>query len=339
MDISEADERWKKVRRIWADKENIWLYTIVGFVAGILVAPFFATSEDILGSLFPEIAGIVFTILVINHFNELRATRLEKEALILQMGSPDNAHAVEAVRILRIREWGWHDDTSLEGKLFPFANLEGAYLGWCNLQKTRFEGANLAKTTFYHANLKDANFKKANMTSAFLIGANLENAQLAETNLKNASFGSSVPNEVRFSLLQHLDSVGRKGMKGARNDSTANLCNASLYKADLTEAYLGNAILDNVDLSYANLLNAWGSFLIPLKYKELQNTSKLLGATMPNGQRYDGRLNLKGDLEFAKIVMKVDVNDPIDMAKFYGVSLEIYQEGQLWAKESLSEVK
>jgi hypothetical protein len=53
----------------------------------------------------------------------------------------------------------------------------------------------------------------------------------------------------------------------------------------------------------------------------------LFGAIMPDGGTYDGRYNLKGDLEFARWG-QVDIDDPVEMAEFFGVSLEDYLEGQ-----------
>jgi hypothetical protein len=48
---------------------------------------------------------------------------------------------------------------------------------------------------------------------------------------------------------------------------------------------------------------------------------------MPDGGTYDGRYHLKGDLDFARWG-QVEVDDPVAMAEFFGVSLKEYLEGQ-----------
>jgi hypothetical protein len=53
---------------------------------------------------------------------------------------------------------------------------------------------------------------------------------------------------------------------------------------------------------------------------------------MPNGETYDGRYNLPGDLEFARWG-QVDINDPQAVANFLRVSLETYQRGQELGKQ------
>ena len=49
---------------------------------------------------------------------------------------------------------------------------------------------------------------------------------------------------------------------------------------------------------------------------------------MPDGDIYDGRYNLEGDLEFARWWGRAIAEDHQAMAYFYGVSLETYIRGQ-----------
>ncbi len=101
------------------------------------------------------------------------------------MGSPDNAFAVEAVRILRVR--GWLTDGSLREKDFREANLQRA-----NLEKADLQGANFSWADMREANLTEANLKWANLggvkfekltsnapRAATLWYADLQNATLA----------------------------------------------------------------------------------------------------------------------------------------------------------------
>jgi hypothetical protein len=127
----------------------------------------------------------------------------------------------------------------------------------------------------------------------------------------------------------------------------ANLRGASLHKVDFHQARLQSADLSGVDLSNAKLTRAklMGADLAGANlagadmYKvnltgakhlttaQLSLAKRLFGAIMPDGGTYDGRYNLKGDLEFARWG-QVDVDDPVAMAEFFGVSLEDYLEGQ-----------
>ena len=104
--------------------------------------------------------------------------------------------------------------------------------------------------------------------------------------------------------------------------SRANLSGAKLTRINLQGANLSHAILQGADLFKANLLEARN-----LTDQQLASAKRLYGATMPNNEPYDGRYNLPGDLEFARWG-RVDIDDPVAMANFLGVSLEVYLNGQ-----------
>ena len=55
---------------------------------------------------------------------------------------------------------------------------------------------------------------------------------------------------------------------------------------------------------------------------------------MPDGSRYDGRYNLKWDLEILKLSFGERLTPQLS-AEFYGVSIEAYQRGQEWARQNL----
>ena len=81
-----------------------------------------------------DLVGIDLAVLIIDNANQMLATRQEKKRLILQMGSPDNAFAIEAVRMLRSKRWltdGSLRRAYLPGANLPGANLEGAKLRGC----------------------------------------------------------------------------------------------------------------------------------------------------------------------------------------------------------------
>jgi len=106
------------------------------------------------------------------------------------------------------------------------------------------------------------------------------------------------------------------------NLSMADLSRAKLARADLQGADFSETNLENASLYKANLQDARN-----LTDEQFLKVKRLWGATMPDGRVYDGRYELKGDIEFSKWA-KVDVDDPEAMAYFYGVSLETYMLGQ-----------
>jgi uncharacterized protein YjbI with pentapeptide repeats len=158
-------------------------------------------------------------------------------------------------------------------------------------------------------------------------------------------------------VLETLDELRRGGWltDGSLNRNslcnvhmeTADLSGASLHKADLHQARLQFADLKDADLSEAKLTrsrlmgaNLGGANLsgadmykvnltgaTNLTAAQLRRAKRLFGAILPDGSTYDGRYQLNGDLEFAAWG-QVDVNDAQAMAKFFGVSLEVYLEGQ-----------
>jgi hypothetical protein len=108
----------------------------------------------------------------------------------------------------------------------------------------------------------------------------------------------------------------------------ANLQKTRLGKADLSGANLTDANLEGADLDQSKLQGARVSL------EQLAQANRLRGTTMPGGERYDGRFNLLGDLHDAEEA-GTSLSDPAAMAAYYGVALEEYLAGQLWAQEHL----
>lgn len=137
---------------------------------------------------------------------------------------------------------------------------------------------------------------------------------------------------LRFVHLQSADLSGADlckcdlGMADLKwsNLEDCNLQGTRLIKADLRGANLAGANLNGTHLAHANLQGASN-----LSNVQLAQASRLQGAMMPDGSRYDGRFNLVGDLANARFANR-DANNPAEMADFYGVSLEEYQAGQVW---------
>lgn len=108
----------------------------------------------------------------------------------------------------------------------------------------------------------------------------------------------------------------------------SNWKEGNLYQADLRNTDLTNARVDLADFVQANLEGS------TLSDAQLATTWTMHGATMPDGSRYNGRFNLPGDYRYA-VRSGVDVTSPEAIAKWYGVPLQDYLDGQQWAKANL----
>jgi uncharacterized protein YjbI with pentapeptide repeats len=156
--------------------------------------------------------------------------------------------------------------------------------GWLEdgtLMNARLSGANLEGADLRHADLRVARLFRANLKNAGLYRADLERAQLRAAKLQGARLGS------------------------------ANLRWANLAGANLREAYLSGVMLVGANLLKANLKDARG-----LSDSRLADCHCLRGATLPDGSKYDGRFNLKGDLDLAR-KDGVDTDNPEMMARWY----------------------
>jgi hypothetical protein len=152
------------------------------------------------------------------------------------------------------------------------------------------EDGSLCKVSFYQANLNEARLFLANLEQTDFTRANLTNADLKWVNLRNANLNSA---NLANSML-----IG------------ANLFKARLSRANLGGAYLIDADLQEADLTEATLTNAclWGANLRGARVTEhqLRKAIMLHGTIMPDGDIYDGRFNLAGDVALANETKVVD---------------------------------
>lgn len=127
MNMPEFQQRQREIKEIWADKENIWLYALLGFFVGLslgqLVRSGF-TLLNIIESLFPEAVGILVTVTIIERWNERRSKQELKQQLMRQLRSVDKGFALNALEELKAMD-ALHDGT-LVGGSFYYANLPGA---------------------------------------------------------------------------------------------------------------------------------------------------------------------------------------------------------------------
>ena len=145
----------------------LFLLGVSGFASWINSIP----GGTIIYELRTELIGIGIAVFILGNAGDYMNRQAEKKRLILQMGSPDNGFAIEAVRQLNVR--GWVEDGSLSKVDFRKANLAGANLVQADLSGSNFNQANLNGANMYGANLI-----KTRLGGADLRGANLNGAKL-----------------------------------------------------------------------------------------------------------------------------------------------------------------
>ncbi len=138
-------------------------------------------------------------------------------------------------------------------------------------------------------------------------------------------------NSVACAAIEELRVMGKlqDGTLRKRDFRGANWRDANLYKADLSGCDLENVDLRGADLIYATLTGA------KVSDEQLRYAAKLRYAHMPDGTRYDGRYNLKGDLLLAQRE-RITLDSPEEVATFYKVPMQTYTDGQSWAKAHLA---
>jgi len=132
-----------------------------------------------------ELIGIGITILILGNASQYIQIKQEKSRLILQMGSPDNSFAQEAVRQLRAQ--GWLYDGTTNGVYLRKANLIGVDLSEAHLEKADLWMANLNGSHMGYSHLERANLYLVNLGSAFLHNTNLKGVDLSNGLLKGAN--------------------------------------------------------------------------------------------------------------------------------------------------------
>ncbi len=177
-------------QNVWQEERDIrkkyrYFYEILGGVVlvslGILIGLTVFNDERIsyFINIFTTGLGFLFSVFVFDVIVRRRGEQSYKKALILQMGSPSNDFATEAVRILRNQNWLF--DGSLENANLERSDLRGAHLEDAMLRGVNLNTANLQKTTLYASDLR----------GAWLIGAHLEGAVLHSAKLQEARLGAA----------------------------------------------------------------------------------------------------------------------------------------------------
>jgi uncharacterized protein YjbI with pentapeptide repeats len=231
--------------------------------------------HDYYASVSTELASIALTVLIVDKLYQQRNIEREKRDLILQMGSPDNAFAREAVRRLRAQGWLTDGRTLHQAPLFQ-ANLTGADLVDATLSQADLCIANLHAANLMMANLHKADLAGADLSEAILMGADLVWALLTGANLDDADLSAANLSGANLSKakLQRANLVGAD-LSGT-DLSSANLSSANLFRADLSGADLSKANLSRADLSEAKVTD-----------EQLAQAASLKGVIMPDGAKHE----------------------------------------------------
>jgi len=307
--------------------------------------------SDFYANIAVDCLSIAFAIFVIDQINERREQREFKAQLLRELGSTDNGIALQAVA--QLRENGWLTDGSLRGRVYNRANLQYAYLADADLEEVDLSGANLEEADLTKANLSKARLYKANMRNAdlsetclegaYLERADLRGADLVETKLQGAWLVRADLRKASFSFADMSGATLYKAQLQNALFEADNLADAKLVKARLQGAAMSGVKLIGADLTGAKLEGVWfdGADMQDAKgigYEHLSNAFTLRYAVMPDGVRYDGRLNLAGDAIMLDDYELDEDEEPLNKesdefkATWYGVSLETYLSGQEWSR-------
>lgn len=175
-------------------------------------------------------------------------------------------------------------------------NIDLSLANWENVGLI-LENASLANAILKSSNLRYAWLYNINFESADLRWANIENANIFKTNFNGTDFYHTNFNYTNF------------------------------YKTDLRNTFLKKSTFKMANILESNLADA------KIEMHQLAKANRLRGSIMPNSARYNGCLNLIGDIEDAK-EKGINVNISQNMANWYVVSIEEYEDGQKWANEN-----
>lgn len=282
---AKRDTKRPLLKRLWEDYQAI--YRILAGVCLVLLgmylgAVLFASDGGYFTNLYTEAIGIAVTVFVLDGLNRWRdrqqSEQDKKKNLIRNIGSPDNATALNAAR--ELVENRWLQDGCLNGANLTNANLEGATLYQAKLRAATLAGAIL----------KNASLEESDLEGAVFIKADLHNADLREANLSQAvaQFADFSKAKLEFALMKNAMMTGVNLQQAQLDEADlqfanlaeADLSHADLHHANLEGADLGGAILKGVNFIRANLCDV--NFRTPMGNLAVLDESTIL----PDGTKY-----------------------------------------------------
>jgi hypothetical protein len=189
------------------------------------------------------------------------------------------------------------------------------------------DAARILRDKGWHKDLGEISLYRANLEGAELYDFVLPGANMTYADLKDANLNGTTLDDAIFSSAT---------LEGVRLHRTG-LRNATITSAESDKLLFKDAKFFETDLTGAKFLGTFAGIMTESPHPHLQVAYSLRGSIMPNGERYDGRYNLSGDLAVASY--NRDTNDPLAMSDFYGVSTEVYNQGQTWHVEYAKYIK
>ncbi|MCI0708902.1 MAG: pentapeptide repeat-containing protein [Chloroflexi bacterium] len=242
---------WLEMRPL---EHRVLLTTMIVVIASAALyglAQSIKVVDDFAANVITEVISIAITVTVIARLNRQEAVRQRKEELILQMGSPYDGFATEAVRLLGT--YGWLTDGSVSGADLRYANLQGVNLKKSNLDRVDLSFANLQAAQMSQANLQGAQLNYANLQNSSFMQANLQGAKLSFANLQETTFSeANLKDAVLYRVNLQDAKLWQANLQGA-NLGRANLQDAKLWQANLQDAGLVSANQKGAELDEANL--------------------------------------------------------------------------------------
>ena len=236
-----------------------------------------------------EFISIAITVLILDKLSQQRQIKIEEERLKKELLNRVRSQ-VNDQAIFALEQ------LALMGLLFN-GELEDADFSHANLHQAHF----ISNYNPEGAELKGANFRSARLTEAWFYNADLENASMRHAKLQKSHLFNT--------------NLRKAGLQGAHFEG------AYFFGADLSDATADNIHFEDANIWETNLFNT------NITDEMLMKAKRLRGSIMPDGNRYNGKFNLVGDLEDAQID-GIDVGNPIAMAAWYVVSDQSYQDGQ-----------
>ncbi len=287
--MSNGQSRWDEIRRIHF--ESATAYRILGglVLVGIgvwLGANLFAGDAGYGTNLYTEFISIAVTVFIIDILNRRRDERRReqelREQLVLDLHSPNNSTAIEAIHKMHVRDWLSGEESPLRKGVFFEVDWRNAQLSGSDLESAKFfgarlEGADLSAAYLYFAYMSQINLAKAKLRDAYLDCADLSFACLEGTNLSSASL---LDTELKSANLNDAD-CSWANFEGANLEYTtmtySDFDHVNLEKANLRNANLEGASFCNANLKGASLYDAH------LKDVDLVNVKFDENTTLPHG--------------------------------------------------------
>ena len=209
--MSEKKSRWDKLlERVPGRGIAYSMILVSGLAVLYKIGRDDISKDDYSINLYTEFLGVIVSVIVaffiLDEMNRRRDDRRREQEfrkqLILDLHSPNNSTAIEAIHKMHVRDWLSGEESPLRKRVFFEVDWRNARLSGSDMEDAKFfdarlEGANLSAAFMYFAymrrinlakaDLRDAHLECADLSFACLVGTNLSSANLMDTELKGAN--------------------------------------------------------------------------------------------------------------------------------------------------------